>query len=146
MALRTQWRQVKRFAEAAAMHRRTAEALLAGCGTETESELAYMAIYHLGYSVECLLKARFLSAIRPKRHKRALEVLKKSAGHDIKQLVRLLGELRKPVNLPMDVERRVRLLASAWNSGMRYEFRIYEIKRALPALAIVQEVEKWCDS
>ena len=146
MALRTEWKAVERFRNAAAMHRMAAETLLSACRAQWESELAHESVYLCGYSVECILKARFLSAIRPKRHTRALEVLKRKAGHSFKEIVVMLSGLRKPVVPSADILRSIRAVSLLWKTSMRYSALEMETKVAEEFLLISKEIAKWCES
>ena len=144
--LRNEWKAVKAFSEAADMHLRASEVLLKECGTLAESELAHEAVYLAGYAVECILKARWLSAIRPKRHRRALQKLKKSVGHDFRKIVDLLAQLQKPVSIPQHVARGIRHVAASWKIEMRYSGYPISIAKAAIVLSKAKEIIRWCES
>ena len=115
------WKEVRRFHAAAWMHQEAAEFLMRGCNKGAFSTRAFEAIYLGGYAVECIFKALLLSQVRPKRHVPMLKAFVKEIGHDLEMLKQRLEGLRKPVLIPSDQLRQLRLVRRMWATGMRYD-------------------------
>lgn len=115
------WAEVKRFHGAAWKHQEAAEFLLRACSPAASSTRAAEAIYLGGYAAECILKALLLSRIRPKRHPLLLREYLTDIRHDLEKLKARLEALRKPVLLPQQEVRHLRLIRRMWSSRMRYD-------------------------
>ena len=117
----TPW--VNKFRRAAIAHEEGARYLLSHCSPKSASTLCGEVVYLSGYVGECGLKAVLMNWTPDSRHSKLIESFKKpnGAGRDLEKLRSAL--LGKGCPIPVQLTREVRLLASRWFSGMRYEGR-----------------------
>jgi hypothetical protein len=123
---------MRQFLSAASMHLEAAADLIRD--REVTASVVYHAgIYLAGYSVECLLKARYLAEFKPIRHPAIVDrVFKKEIRHDLEELKkRLAGE---SVFLTTTQKRALNDAKSVWAADMRYRSEIVEYSTALTVL------------
>ncbi|MFO0968602.1 MAG: HEPN domain-containing protein [Gemmataceae bacterium] len=141
--LELRWAQVKRFRDVAWKHFEAAQYLLRGCSPRSASTRAAEAIYLGGYAAECILKARLLSRVRPKRHSRLLEQFKSRFRHDLEAQREALQRGKKPVHLPEEEMRSFRRIRRTWSSTLRYDPGMKKTEDAEVLLESVFALLQW---